>query len=66
VKGREQWDKMGKRTGQPQSRGPGGKQFIKDNNYHNNNNNNNTNEYKLERHSTVFTNVNNSNENHTL
>jgi hypothetical protein len=31
VKGREQWDQMGKRTGQPQSRGPGGEQFIKDN-----------------------------------
>jgi hypothetical protein len=38
VKGREQWDQMGKRTGQPQSRGPGGEQFIKDKNCHNNNN----------------------------
>jgi hypothetical protein len=25
VKGREWWDQMGKRTGLPQSRGPGGK-----------------------------------------
>jgi hypothetical protein len=33
---------MGKRTWQPQSRGPGGEQFIKDNNCHNNNNNNNS------------------------
>jgi hypothetical protein len=57
---------MGKRTGQPQSRGPGGEQFVEDNNCHNNNNNNNnSNEYKLEGHSTVFTNPNNSNENHT-
>jgi hypothetical protein len=37
---------MGKRTGLPQSRGPGGEQFIKDNN-DNNNNNNNNNEYRL-------------------
>jgi hypothetical protein len=36
---------MGKRTGQPQSRGPGGEQFIKGNNCHNNNNNNYTNKY---------------------
>jgi hypothetical protein len=69
VKGREQWDQMGKRTGQPQSRGPGEEQFIKHNNCHNNNNNNNNNKLiisikKLEGHSTVFTNPNNSNENH--
>jgi hypothetical protein len=43
VKGRERWDQMGKRTGQPQSRGPGEEQFIKVNNCHNNNNNNNNN-----------------------
>jgi hypothetical protein len=40
VKGREQWDQMGKRTWQPQSRGSGGEQLIKDNNSHNNNNTN--------------------------
>jgi hypothetical protein len=34
----------GQRTGQPQSRGPGGEQFIKVDNCHNNNNNN-TNKY---------------------